>query len=337
MKLKIISNYFLDRKYFIILYYFSTILISIYFSAETKKIDIVYPLIMSSYILVIFFLIDFIRYYIFNLHMLRTSKNRYYKIKSYTKEQKNILDTIELVNISAFGEISKIKTENEQKNFFISQWIHNLKTPVSVIDLILQENEEYEFINEIKEENERIKNLLNHLLNIMRLNEFTRDFDPQKYNFYDEIIDIVKEKSAQFIHNEVYPEINGNNKINIIVDKKWNRFLIEQVINNAIKYSDKNKKSKKVIFRLKEKEDIILEIEDNGIGIPEYDINRVFEPFFTGENGKDFLNSSGIGLYTCKLISEKIGAKINIESKLGKGTKIIISYKKEVGFKNEKD
>ena len=337
MKLKILVNYFLDRKYFILLYYVSTILVSIYFSTEVKKIEVVYPLVMSSYILLIFFLIDFTKYYIFNVHLLKTSKNRYYKIKSFTKEQKNILDTIELVNISAFGEISKIKTENEQKNFFISQWIHNLKTPVSVIDLILQENEEYEFISEIKEENERIKNLLNHLLNIMRLNEFTRDYDPQKYDFYNEIIDIVKEKSAQFIHNEVYPEIKGNNKINIIVDKKWNRFLIEQVINNAIKYSDKNKKNKKVIFRLKEKENIVLEIEDNGIGIPEYDINRVFEPFFTGENGKDFLSSSGIGLYTCKLIAEKIGAKISIESKLGKGTKVIISYKKKVGLENEKN
>ena len=103
--------------------------------------------------------------------------------------------------------------------------------------------------------------------------------------------------------------------------------MLSQIISNAIKYSSDHDKSKNIYFSIsKEEKYTVLEIRDEGIGIPEYDIDRVFEPFFTGENGRRIKKSSGIGLYICKLIAEKLGHKIHIKSKVGQGTIVKLRY-----------
>ncbi|MDF2567362.1 MAG: sensory transduction histidine kinase, partial [Oscillospiraceae bacterium] len=138
---------------------------------------------------------------------------------------------------------------------------------------------------------------------------------------------VINTKKNQFIYQHVFPKFDINEPFLILTDSKWNELILDQVISNAIKYSMEEKTSHYVYFDIqKQKEMTILSIKDEGIGIPEYDISRVFEPFFTGENGRKYKNSTGIGLYVCAEIAQKLGHKIEIQSDLNQGTVVKISY-----------
>jgi len=106
---------------------------------------------------------------------------------------------------------------------------------------------------------------------------------------------------------------------------KWIEFILNQIIGNSIKYL-KGKEDQISIYSTKNKNSIILTIEDNGIGIINKDINRVFEKGFTGENGRKFGKSTGIGLYLCKKLSDQLGLGLNLTSKIGEGTKVNIVF-----------
>ena len=107
-------------------------------------------------------------------------------------------------------------------------------------------------------------------------------------------------------------------------DEKWVEFIINQVINNAIKYSVKN--SRVNIFANKSKNSITLKIKDGGVGIPNKDLGRVFEKGFTGENGRKFTKSTGMGLYLCKNLCDKLGLGLKITSKENEGTEVSIIF-----------
>ncbi|MEW8972496.1 MAG: ATP-binding protein, partial [Mesobacillus sp.] len=130
------------------------------------------------------------------------------------------------------------------------------------------------------------------------------------------------------IYKSIFPSIEfEEEKAIIITDSKWNEILIDQIISHAIKYSGEKVGNKKLVFQIERKaEHICLAIVDQGVGIPDYDLERVFQPFFTGENGRQFPNSTGIGLYLSKKIADKLGAQIEIQSEPGEGTTVQIQW-----------
>ena len=107
----------------------------------------------------------------------------------------------------------------------------------------------------------------------------------------------------------------------ILTDEKWFLFIIEQILSNALKYSNQGT----IHIYL---EDELLCIEDEGIGINESSLKRVFEKGYTGENGHQEKNSSGLGLYLVNQISKQLDLPISIESKVNKGTKVKIDLRK---------
>ena len=116
-------------------------------------------------------------------------------------------------------------------------------------------------------------------------------------------------------------EVSGR----VITDLKWVKFIINQIIINAIKYSKENSGSIK-IYTTEGIENIVLTIEDDGVGISKKDVNRVFDKGFTGTNGRKYGKSTGIGLYLCKKLCEKLGLGISLSSIEGKGTKVNIIF-----------
>lgn len=133
----------------------------------------------------------------------------------------------------------------------------------------------------------------------------------------------VKKFAAQFIGKKISIELN-NLDTNVKTDEKWLGFIIEQLISNAVKYT---RNGGKISIYMKEtfnSADRILVIEDNGIGITKEDIPRIFERGYTGYNGRMSKKSSGIGLYLCRKAADKLGISIAIESKLDKGTKVLL-------------
>ncbi|WP_373898025.1 sensor histidine kinase [Haloimpatiens sp. FM7315] len=218
-----------------------------------------------------------------------------------------------------------IKKQNEHLNF-INQWIHQMKTPLSVIKLISQENEDELYIQEIKEEVDKLERGLTIALYNARLDTFEHDFNVIDFNLLDLVNQVVHSLKRYFIKNRVFPKININKDIMLKSDRKWIKFIVEQLVVNAVKYSlDKGKYVE--INAYEDQGHMILEVEDKGIGISKRDINRVMEPFYTGQHGRNYGESTGMGLYLVNEVCKKLDHDIKIESEEDKGTKVKITFK----------
>ncbi|WP_147535243.1 sensor histidine kinase [Bacillus marasmi] len=216
---------------------------------------------------------------------------------------------------------AKLETweEKQQERFtFMNQWVHQMKTPLSVIELIIQSEDDPRF-DSIAEETLRLRKGLEMALYTSRLDTFTEDFLVQDISLYETINKVVVENKQYFIRNYVYPELKVDQHLKIRTDGKWLRFVLDQLLTNAIKYSA-GTREKITIAAYKEDHAVILEIIDRGVGIPTSDLSRVFQPFFTGENGRMFKESTGMGLYLVKVVLEKLNHSIELESKVGEGT-----------------
>jgi Histidine kinase-, DNA gyrase B-, and HSP90-like ATPase. len=200
-----------------------------------------------------------------------------------------------------------------------------MKTPISVIHLILQENEGEPYVENIAQEVERISRGLNMALNMARLDSFEHDFAVETVLLHSIVSEIINEQKRYFIRKRVYPEVRIDLNMSVKSDRKWLKFIIEQLLVNAIKYTEGE--NKKVIVSAYEREKgKVLEVKDQGVGIPQKDIRRVFEPFYTGENGRKFGESTGMGLYLVNEVCKKLEHKIEIESKPGEGTSVRIIF-----------
>ena len=224
----------------------------------------------------------------------------------------------------------KIQEQNKIHNdhlTFINHWIHQMKTPVSVINLLLQEYEGEEVSSNIQQELDKIDKGLNMAMYFARLDQFQKDFSVEKVNLYNDVIELVNKERRLFIKNRIIPKVELDKDLVVYSDKKWLRFIIEQIIINGVKYS-KDYGKYLIIKNIENSEYIIINIIDEGIGIPKKDIKRVFEPFFTGKNGRKFGESTGMGLYIVKKVCDNLGHRVEIKSEIEKGTRVSILFKK---------
>lgn len=210
---------------------------------------------------------------------------------------------------------------------FINHWIHQMKTPVSVINLLLQEYEGEEISSNIQQELDKIDKGLNMAMYFARLDKFQKDFSVEKVNLYNDMIELINKERRLFIKNRIIPKVDLDKELIVYSDKKWLRFILEQIMINGVKYSKGNGKYL-IIKKREDSEYIIVDIIDEGIGIPRKDIKRVFEPFFTGENGRKFGESTGMGLYIVKKVCDNLGHRVEIKSEIEKGTRVSILFKK---------
>lgn len=334
MEKRIFKNFLWDHLFFTIIYFISNFLIGLfYYISVGSNIEIIYPASLSIFVYIIFIIYKWVTYRKFNFKAVKLAENMYYDIKAYTFEENEIIKLITNIHQSYLEKISLIRSEDESKRRFLSQWIHNMKTPIVVMDLIFQKTIKEEIpkekaLEDIKEENIKLLNNLEQALKIVRLENFTEDYVPEEVDLIQAVRNVINSRKNEFIYSRVYPKININeDSVKVLSDKKWNEAMLEQIVSNAVKYSDCGKKAKNVYFSIKKVEDkVILSIRDEGIGIPTYDISRVFNPFFTGENGRNYENATGIGLYFCAQIAKKLGHQISINSIQGEGTEVKIYY-----------
>jgi len=222
-------------------------------------------------------------------------------------------------------QIQMYKRKQEEHLTFIHQWVHQMKTPISVIHLILQVKEGEPYIENIQQEIERISRGLNMAMNMARFGSFEHDFAVETILLNSIVAEVVNEQKRYFIRKKVYPEVRIDLNMSVKSDRKWLKFIVEQLLVNAIKYTEGE--NKKVIISAYESiKGKVLEVKDQGVGIPKNDIRRVFEPFYTGENGRKFGESTGMGLYLVNEICKKLEHQIEIESRQGEGTTIRIIF-----------
>ncbi|NMD71629.1 HAMP domain-containing histidine kinase [Bacillus sp. DNRA2] len=221
-------------------------------------------------------------------------------------------------------QLGKWEEKQQDRITFMNQWVHQMKTPLSVIELITQNEDDPRF-ESIAEETLRLRKGLEMALYTSRLESFTEDFFVQEVSLFEITSKVVSDNKQYFIRNYVYPELKVDQYLKIKTDGKWLRFVLDQIITNAIKYSV-GSREKITITSLKNNNNVILEITDRGVGIPTSDLPRVFQPFFTGENGRLFKESTGMGLYLVKDVLGKLNHSIELDSKVGEGTTVRIIF-----------
>lgn len=283
------------------------------------------PIIFYSLFLSMFFLSVYLLYMFIsrrNFYRRLSEKVNHLDDSQQELEEMPISNALKSLLISQYNlyENEMIQLQNKQEEHFIllDRWIHQMKTPLSIIELMANELDEPESSN-MREETDRMKNSLNTILHMARLRSFDRDFHVNLVDLETVIREVSQENKRLFIRSRVYPEIYIENKgIKVETDEKWFHFMLTQMIQNAVKYSGENKKiSVNLIW---ENQIVVLEVADNGIGIPESDVRRIFDAFFTGENGRNHRESTGIGLYLVKEIADQLGHHVEVESEVGKGS-----------------
>ncbi|MEN1984615.1 sensor histidine kinase [Paenibacillus hubeiensis] len=218
--------------------------------------------------------------------------------------------------------------EQRQQEYltFMNQWVHQMKTPLSVIELTVEGQEDDDLrLASIREEADQLRRGLENVLYVARLETFEQDFSVEPVRLKAVGEDAVHELKRFFIRSHVYPDMQIEDDLVVQSDAKWLRFVLVQLLSNAIKYSaGSEQKIKLRAYRAEHA--MILEVQDRGVGIPKSDLNRVFQPFFTGENGRHFKESTGMGLYIVKEVLTRMNHSVELESVRGEGTLVRIRF-----------
>ena len=227
------------------------------------------------------------------------------------------------------SEVEKLKIEDNKKMEdladYYSMWIHQIKTPIAAINFLL-DNEEID-VKAFRQELFKIERYVEMVLTYIRLGSETSDYVITSINLDEVVRENIKKYATLFINKKI--KLNYvSHETYVISDKKWLGFAFEQLLSNAIKYT---KSGGEISINISESK---LIIEDNGIGIYEEDLPRIFEQSFTGLNGRYEKKSSGLGLYLCKKTLDKLQHKIEITSEVNKGTKVIVSFPKKDMFRD---
>lgn len=226
-------------------------------------------------------------------------------------------------------EVQTLYAMQKRHHKFMNQWIHQMKTPISVLELLLQE--EHLDKKSVQEEVDRLKRGLDMVLMNARLDNFEEDMQIGPVPLRSVVMTVINENKRLFITNRVFPDVQMDEELVVMSDSKWLHFLLEQFITNAVKYTFEPQK-KIYVTAAMQGEQVVLTVRDEGIGIPKSDLSRVTKAFYTGENGRKTGESTGMGLYIAKEICDKLGHELVIHSEVNKGTTIEVIFQHRGSF-----
>jgi len=250
-----------------------------------------------------------------------------------TREQHLVKELLRKQEATFLDALAELKRKQEIQYHFTLQWVHQMKTPLSVIDMQLQEAlssnkhpnqslDEYDYyhlFSSMIEEKQRIEAGLELMLNSARLDRVELDLHIRPLLLHGLTRNMINRYKRLFIEYCIYPKLVG--EATAETDEKWFMFIMHQLMNNAIKYSKNLPGNKYISIEISQNDRMTtVKITDDGIGIAATDIKRIFDPFFTGENGRMTGESTGMGLYLTKQICDRLGHKLEVQSELHKGT-----------------
>lgn len=240
-------------------------------------------------------------------------------------EGKILKQLMEVINKSMLENVNQYKYLTEDYKEYIELWIHEIKLPLAASKLIVENNKNVA-TKSIEEELDKIENYIEQALFYARSNTVEKDYYIKKNVLKDIVNEAVKKNKSLLIQEKISMKIHDL-EVLVYTDSKWIVFILNQLLQNSVKYKKTEGCSEIEIFAKKGKENVILVMKDNGIGIKKGEITRVFEKGFTGTNGR-LLNkkSTGIGLYLCKKLCDKLGMAVELDSVQGVGTEIRLIF-----------
>ena len=316
-----IVEYLKDRFKYIILFIIIISIIDIYLFAidifKHQYEELLYLNFLILIIIFIFFIIDYINLKNKYKDILRCLEN-YKDIDTYLIRGKSIEDNImkEIIeNLKSQNneEIKQYRNSLKELDEYIAKWVHEIKIPISALDIITDRLNSIEDSIDIKNQVAKINFLVNSILYSSRSSSMFEDIFFNKVSLDKIVKSSIKNNSFLLIKNNIEVVLN-NLDYTVFTDIKCISYILDQIINNAIKYS---KEKGKIEFSAKNIENgVVFSIKDYGIGIEKEDIGRVFDKGFTGINGRNRLyKSTGMGLYFAKNMIDKLGHKIEVSSK----------------------
>lgn len=242
-------------------------------------------------------------------------------------EGKIFKNTLEQIDKSMLENVNKYKYMTEDYKEYIELWIHEIKIPISASKMVI-ENNKNAITKSIDEELDKVENYIEQALFYARSNTVEKDYYIRKVVLKEIVNESIKKNKSSLIQEKISIDIHDL-EIEVNTDNKWIVFILNQIIQNSIKYR-KKENSVIEIYANQGKENVILYIKDNGIGIKQGEITRVFEKGFTGTNGRlSNKKSTGIGLYLCKKLCNKLGIGIELNSVQNEGTEVKLVFPKD--------
>ena len=309
-----------------------------------RKQDVVYAAVLDAILLLIIVLVGFFRY----SSKVKALSNA---LKRPVEEQAQLpeaTDDVEILYHRLLENQSIARSESESSaavrqsrmRDYYSMWVHQIKTPISAMKLLLEaEREELgqlmcdeeqqaafkelsDNLDSFEDELFRIEEYVSMALQYQRVSSTENDFVLEKVSVDGVIRDTIKKYAKIMIRRHIGINYSGTGQ-EVYTDGKWLAFMLEQILSNAIKYTPQGVVT---IETAEEKDRFFITIKDTGIGIKAEDLPRVFEKGYTGYNGHADKKATGIGLYLCRQMADKLGHTIRMESELGKGTKVWIGF-----------
>ena len=237
------------------------------------------------------------------------------RTEQYEKERKEMQESN--------SEESRQWEELQEKQDFFALWAHQIKTPIAALNLLLQQ--ENQDVAACRQELFKIESYVEMALNYLRFEEMSNDLVLERNSLEQLVRQVVRKYAAIFIYNHISIQLEHLD-YTVLTDEKWFCFVLEQILSNALKYT----KQGSVKISAEETENgLQIFVKDTGIGIKREDLPRIFEKGFTGYNGRMDKKASGLGLYLCKGVCEKLGHEIRVVSEEGEGTTVILTLQCE--------
>lgn len=245
---------------------------------------------------------------------------------SYRAEDKLYQELLRLVGSSAIEQIHKIEDEEREYEEYIEEWIHEVKAPITSMQLMIENRagDNPVLKKGLNIELGKIENDVERALYYARSEQVYKDYLIQKLNLHRILVRAINRNRTIIMNSCVGIDFKCEDDIYIYGDEKWLIFLISQILLNSVKY--RRKKGAKIILSSEKKnKKVILKIWDNGTGIKEEELPRIFEKGFTGSNGRENERSTGIGLYLVKKLCQKLDMEVWAESLFKEYTSVYLS------------
>ena len=300
-----------------------------------------YLTIMILSLLSIYFIVDFLTFYLKRkkyydnfLNNLNLLDKKYLILETLEEPEfldgKFFYDALYKIDKSMMENINNYRNETEDFKEYVEMWIHEIKIPIAGLMLMYHNNKTVNknFLDQLNS----LDNLTDQILYYVRSNYAEKDFLIKEASMDKIINEILLKNKDSILENHIDVTVDVKN-IKVLTDSKWLVFILNQIINNSIKYCDNNRKSYIMFYIEDNEKETTLHIKDNGIGVNASDLKHVFDKSFTGENGRKMRNSTGFGLYISKKLIEKLGHKISATSEENKYFEIAITFGKNDLYK----
>lgn len=332
-----LGKYLKDKLYSICLFLCGLIIILLFLSAyKSPKEIIIAVAVISLFFYALTLIIDFFRKELFYnelIENLRRLDKKYLILETVSApsfyDGELLYNIIYDVNKSMLENVKNYKLSIDDFKEYIEMWIHEVKIPIASLTLMAHNHRDL-IDKRMVEQIKKVDSYIEQVLFYVRSENAEKDY-LIKENRLSKIVGKAALKNKDDLLENKIDFATKNLNVNVLTDSKWLEFILNQIINNSIKYKDEDKRESYIKISADErKEVVVLKISDNGIGIKESDLPLVFEKSFTGENGRKHSKATGMGLYIANKLCEKLGHKIEIKSEVGKYTTVSIMF-----YKNE--